>query len=49
LPANKAYRCSFVARQVAVKISYNLWVTQAEYDAIYRVLQQCPDQALPSG
>ena len=49
LPANKAYRCSFVARQVAVKISYNLWVTQAEYDAIYRVLQDCPDQALPAG
>ena len=49
LPANKAYRCSFVARQVAVKVSYNLWVTQAEYDAIYRVLLECPDQALPAG
>ena len=49
LPANRAYRCSFVARQVAVKISYNLWVTQAEYDAIYRVLQECPEQALPAG
>ena len=49
LPANRAYRCSFVARQVAVKISYNLWVTQAEYDAIYRVLQECPDQTLPAG
>ena len=49
LPSNKSYRCAFVARQVAVKISYNLWVTQAEYDAISRVLQTCPDQALPSG
>jgi hypothetical protein len=49
LPSNRAYRCSFVARQVAVKISYNLWVTQAEYDAIYRVLQECPEQALPAG
>ena len=49
LPANRAYRCSFVARQVAVKISYNLWVTQAEHDAIYRVLQECPNQALPAG
>jgi hypothetical protein len=49
LPANKAYRCSFVARQIAVKISYNLWVTQAEYDAIYRVLQECPGQSLPAG
>jgi hypothetical protein len=48
LPANKAYRCPFVARQVAVKVSYSLWVTQAEHDAIYRVLQDCPDQALPA-
>ena len=49
LPANKSYRCSFVARQVAVKVSYNLWVTQAEYDAIFRVLQDCPNQGLPTG
>lgn len=49
LPSNKAYRCAYVARQVAVKISYNLWVTQAEYDAIDRVLRDCPEQALPTG
>jgi hypothetical protein len=49
LPANKSYRCAFVARQVAVKIGYNLWVTQAEHDAIFRVLQDCPDQGLPTG
>lgn len=49
LPSNKAYRCAFVARQVAVKISYNLWVTQAEYDAIERVLRDCPEQDLPTG
>jgi hypothetical protein len=49
LPSNKAYRCAFVARQVAVKISYNLWVTQAEYDAISRILRDCPDQSLPTG
>lgn len=49
LPANTGFRCEFVARQVAVKISYNLWVTQAEYDAISRVLQACPDQPLPAG
>ena len=48
LPSNKAYRCAFVARQVAVKISYSLWVTQAEYDAIDRVLRDCPEQALPT-
>lgn len=48
LPPNTAFRCSYVARQIAVKVSYGLWVTQAEYDAIYRVLQQCPDQPLPA-
>lgn len=49
LPANKAFRCQYVARQIAVKKKYNLWVTQAEKDAIIRVLNGCPGQALPSG
>jgi hypothetical protein len=30
-----------VARQVAVKRAYELWVTPAEHDAIMRVLQHC--------
>lgn len=47
LPPNKAFRCQYVARQVAVKAKYQLWVTQAEYDAIARVLSACPSQALP--
>lgn len=47
LPPNKAFRCQYVARQIAVKQKYNLWVTQPERDAIARVLQQCPDQTLP--
>ncbi|QGH70877.1 DUF1524 domain-containing protein [Pseudactinotalea sp. HY158] len=47
LPPNKGFRCTYVARQVAVKTSYDLWVTQAEYDAIGRVLQACPDEPLP--
>ena len=47
LPANKSYRCTYVARQIAVKHKYNLWVTVAEYQAMSRVLQDCPDQALP--
>jgi len=47
LPPNKAYRCQYVARQVAVKAKYDLWVTQAEHDAIARVLKSCPDQSLP--
>lgn len=47
LPPNKDYRCRYVARQVAVKIKYTLWVTQAEHDAIKNVLGTCPDQVLP--
>ena len=41
LPPNKAYRCPFVTRIVDVKSTYNLWVTQAEHDAISSVLAQC--------
>ena len=48
LPSNTGFRCDFVARQIAVKLSYNLWVTQAEYDSMYRVLETCPNQALPT-
>jgi hypothetical protein len=42
LPANKPYRCAYVARQVAVKAKYRLWVTPAEKAAIVRVLDSCP-------
>jgi hypothetical protein len=48
LPPNKAFRCRYVARQIAVKAKYKLWVTQAEHDAMKNVLQTCPGQALPS-
>ncbi len=47
LPPNKEYRCRYVARQIAVKLKYLLWVTQAEHDAMSRVLSTCPGQALP--
>jgi hypothetical protein len=47
LPPRKAYRCAFVARQVAVKKAYGLWITRAERDAILRVLARCPGQKLP--
>ncbi|WP_246103461.1 HNH endonuclease family protein [Streptomyces piniterrae] len=49
LPAYKAYRCAYVARQVAVKKKYGLWVTRGERDAMVRVLNSCPAQRLPSG
>ena len=44
LPPNKGYRCAYVARQVAVKAQYGLWVTQAEHDAIAGVLANCGNQ-----
>jgi hypothetical protein len=49
LPPNRAYRCAYVARQVAVKVTYGLWMTAAERDAVARVLSTCPDQPLPDG
>ena len=47
LPPNKPFRCAYVARQVAVKRKYSLWVTAAEKSAIGRVLATCPGQELP--
>jgi hypothetical protein len=47
LPPVRAYRCTYVARQVAVKAAYGLWVTPAERDAMARVLDRCPDTPLP--
>ncbi|GAC01635.1 hypothetical protein GONAM_30_00440 [Gordonia namibiensis NBRC 108229] len=41
LPPKKDYRCTYVSRQVEVKAAYRLWVTQAEKDAITRVLTSC--------
>jgi hypothetical protein len=48
LPDARGYRCAYVARQVAVKASYGLWLTQAEHDAIARVLETCPAEPVPS-
>lgn len=48
LPPNKAFRCQYVARQIAVKQKYDLWVTQAEYEAIKATLNNCPAQILPN-
>jgi hypothetical protein len=47
LPPNKPFRCQYVARQIAVKQKYRLWVTQAEHDAMEQVLSVCPGQSLP--
>ena len=49
LPPNKSFRCAYVARQVAVKHTYGLWVTAAERDAMAGVLASCPTEPLPGG
>lgn len=48
LPPNKSYRCRYVARQIAIKQKYSLWVTVAEKEAMQRVLSVCPGQVLPT-
>lgn len=48
LPPNKLYRCSYVARQIAIKQKYGLWVTAAEYRSMATVLASCPGQVLPT-
>lgn len=44
LPPLNSARCSYVARQVLVKEKYNLWVTDAEHDAIKSTLETCPKE-----
>jgi hypothetical protein len=48
LPSNKSYRCLYVARQIAVKSKYGLWVTSAEKNTMTGVLASCPNQGLPT-
>jgi hypothetical protein len=47
LPPNKPFRCRYIARQIAVKAKYQLWITKAEQIAMRRVLHTCPGQVLP--
>ena len=47
LPSNKGFRCEYVARQIGVKHKYSLWITQAEKEAISKVLSSCPTQTVP--
>lgn len=49
LPPNKAYRCAYVARQIAVKYKYAVWVTSAEKAAMATVLARCPGYKAPRG
>jgi hypothetical protein len=49
LPPSRAYRCKYVARQIAVKAKYQLSLTQAEHDAMAAILSACPDEPAPVG
>ena len=48
LPSNKPFRCQYIARQIAVKKIYSLWVTPPERTAMERILASCPEQRLPA-
>ena len=48
LPPNRGFRCEYVARQISVKATYSLWVTQAEHDAMARILGDCAGQLAPT-
>lgn len=48
LPSSVAFRCQYIARQIAVKIKYTLWVTHEEKTAMKNVLETCPTQPIPS-
>jgi len=48
LPPSKRFRCAYVARQVAVKGKYKLWVTKPEKVAITKILSSCAGQKLPA-
>ena len=48
LPPLKSYRCDYVARQIAVKAKYGLWVTQPEKSSIINLLEMCEGQKLPN-
>ena len=48
LPPKKNYRCAYVARQVAVKAKYGLWLTAPEKAAIVKIIASCPKQLVPT-
>ncbi|MEW1820664.1 DUF1524 domain-containing protein [Arthrobacter sp. NPDC080031] len=48
LPPNRPFRCEYVARQISVKATYDLWVTQAEHDAMAGILAGCSGQLVPT-
>lgn len=41
LPPNRAYWCTYAQRIVDVKTTYGVWITEAEHDALERILGTC--------
>ncbi|WP_308250950.1 HNH endonuclease family protein [Nonomuraea rhizosphaerae] len=41
LPPRKAYRCTYIAKQIDVKAKYDLWLTTGEKDAMEGILADC--------
>jgi len=48
LPPTKSYRCQYVARQIAVKKKYGLWLTKPEKVEMLNLLAKCPNQEIPT-
>lgn len=48
LPPTKSYRCQYVARQIAVKKKYGLWLTRPEKIAMSSLLAKCPKEEIPN-
>ena len=49
LPPMKSFRCAYVAKQIAVKAKYSLWVVPPEKAAMVAILAKCPTQSVPVG
>lgn len=49
LPPNSDFHCHYVARQIAVKARYGLWVTADEQRALAKVLASCPPDMAVQG
>lgn len=48
LPENVAFRCEYIARQIAIKIKYKLFVSSKEKYTMSSVLNNCKEQKLPA-
>lgn len=47
MPPEKEFHCTYIARQIAVKYKYSLWVRNNERQAMEKTLSHCEGQKLP--